>query len=128
MGSKEGHSDGGAVADGDLHRRRPSKFAERKQIYKRIKRARVALVICVPKRGTAEKQGFQGGGSRVTGSQGGEHDEQGRSEYKVLTKRLAINQFANNEYQPKGDSALRKTLAPSLLVCNMLMLMENQTD
>lgn len=62
MGSKEGHSDGGAVADGDLHRRRPSKFAERKQIYKRIKRARVVLVICVPKRGTTEKHGFQGGG------------------------------------------------------------------
>jgi len=47
----------GALADGDLHRQRPSKFAERKQIYKRIKRARVVLVICVPKRGATQKQG-----------------------------------------------------------------------
>jgi len=57
-----------------------------------------------------KSRGLKKGKGLGPGLQDRECDEQGRSEYKVLTKRLAINQFANNESQPKGDSALRKNI------------------
>lgn len=99
-----------------------------KQIYKRIKWARVVLVICVPpKGGKRGKKGeppksdgvlerLNGGAQGIKGARGAcrclkrsarTTEGRGRCQStKVLTKRLAINQFANTESGPKGDTAL----------------------